>query len=835
MDQLRLSVGPPEETNSVPEELRCKRSDGKQWRCSALSMPDKTVCEKHYIQAKKRAANSALRASLKKARRMAQEEEEVGARINGFAGAGLNLGSISSARRFGEKFNRMGPIASGVIVNRENKETVSKLVFLRNGIGANNNISNGDGREFGENGIGPGPVPEDNSLKVCGVPDRPTELICHQCQENARGLLCTSCNKKSYCANCISKWYPEIPLDEIKKVCPACRGICNCQICLQGDNLIKAKVQEMGGIEKLKYLHRLLVYVLPVVKHIYASQCFEIGVEAKMQGSKVDIPRAKIDPDQQILCDFCKVPIFDYHRHCTDCSYDLCLACSRDIRDASKTIHEPKETCANSICFSELFPSWKASRSGTIPCGPHTLGGCGRSELILRRILKINWISKLAKNTEEMVYGCQVLEQMDPSCGTGEPVSSPYCALWDEVKQEGVSRFSKYWERGVPVVVRHSFEMPLASSWDPLTIWRGVKETIDEEMDDSLVVKAMDCKSQSEVEIELAEFLRGYSERNMLQRGELTRQILRLTGWPSATILEEFLVCQRPEFLVNFPLIDFIHSKWGVINLPSKLPHDSSMPEMGPGLSVSYGNSVTNLQVNMCDVVFMLMHTTGLHQQKETSTSNNHEFEGSKSINGSKIDSFSIELERENLVGAVWDVLRREDVPKLNEFLRVHWQEIGPTHQSREAEQLVYDGAIFLDEEMKVLLKNEYGIQPWSIIQQIGDAVFIPAGCAFQVRNIQSSVQLKLEFLLPESVQEAARMAQEIRCLPNDHHAKLNMLEVEKICLYAASSAIREIQKISLDPNLNLDKKFKDRNLTQAVSENLARVSSNKLQVVVNS
>lgn len=58
-----------EAMEEIPEDLRCKRSDGKQWRCSALSMPDKTVCEKHYIQAKKRAANSALRASLKKARR----------------------------------------------------------------------------------------------------------------------------------------------------------------------------------------------------------------------------------------------------------------------------------------------------------------------------------------------------------------------------------------------------------------------------------------------------------------------------------------------------------------------------------------------------------------------------------------------------------------------------------------------------------------------------------------------------------------------------------------------------------------------------------------------
>jgi [histone H3]-dimethyl-L-lysine9 demethylase len=52
--------------DAVPEDLRCKRSDGKQWRCSAPSMPDKTVCEKHYVQAKKRAASSALRATLRR-------------------------------------------------------------------------------------------------------------------------------------------------------------------------------------------------------------------------------------------------------------------------------------------------------------------------------------------------------------------------------------------------------------------------------------------------------------------------------------------------------------------------------------------------------------------------------------------------------------------------------------------------------------------------------------------------------------------------------------------------------------------------------------------------
>jgi len=71
MDNARSANG-EENAAGIPDDLRCKRSDGKQWRCTAMSMPDKTVCEKHYIQAKKRAANSAMRANLKKAKRKSQ-------------------------------------------------------------------------------------------------------------------------------------------------------------------------------------------------------------------------------------------------------------------------------------------------------------------------------------------------------------------------------------------------------------------------------------------------------------------------------------------------------------------------------------------------------------------------------------------------------------------------------------------------------------------------------------------------------------------------------------------------------------------------------------------
>nr|GMD05244.1 lysine-specific demethylase JMJ25 isoform X1 [Ipomoea batatas] len=86
---------------------------------------------------------------------------------------------------------------------------------------------------------------------------------------------------------------------------------------------------------------------------------------------------------------------------------------------------------------------------------------------------------------------------------------------------------------------------------------------------------------------------------------------------------------------------------------------------------------------------------------------------------------------------------------------------------------------------------------------------------------MQSTVQLGLDFLSPENLGEAARMAEEIRGLPNDHETKLQMLEVEKISLYAASSAIKEVQKLVLDPKTGPELGFEDPNLTAFVSENL--------------
>lgn len=87
--------------------------------------------------------------------------------------------------------------------------------------------------------------------------------------------------------------------------------------------------------------------------------------------------------------------------------------------------------------------------------------------------------------------------------------------------------------------------------------------------------------------------------------------MLKLKDWPSPSASEEFLLYQRPEFISKLPLLEFIHSKFGLLNVAAKLPHYSLQNDVGPKIFMSYGtyeelsggNSVTNLHFNMRDMV----------------------------------------------------------------------------------------------------------------------------------------------------------------------------------------------------------------------------------------
>ncbi|CAN4078997.1 unnamed protein product [Withania somnifera] len=893
MDHQRSFSGTGDDNIGIPDDLRCKRSDGKQWRCTALSMPDKTVCEKHYIQAKKRAANSAMRANMKKGKRKSMDEND------------MYSESRSDDMDLPAENQKIGDY-SGSISGKKHKEKVSKNQM----------------NYFSE-------TPQSKMFSaqdMKSTDDLDMEDVQHdECRRGYRTPPLLVWNHPEAdprrCLIPVLQGYSDMPVEEIQRICPACRGSCNCKVCMRVDNLIKVRIREIPAQNKLQYLYSLLSAVLPVVKHIHNQQCFEVELEKKLRGNGMDLVRTKLNADEQMCCNFCRIPIVDYHRHCSNCSYDLCLSCCKDLRDATKLVQEDrgkqfpgradcKETVSKEVKLSNLHLSilsklsdWKANSNGSIPCPPKQYGGCSSSVLSLKRIFKMNWVAKLVKNVEEMVSGCKVCDSGDlenPSEGklfqaahreNGDD-NFLYHPSSEDIRNEGIETFRKHWGRGKPFIIKDIYDVSSMSNWDPIEIWRGVRETtVEKAKDDNRTVKATDCFDWSEMDIQIGQFIRGYSEGRIHENG--WPEMLKLKDWPSPSASEEFLLYQRPEFISKLPLLEFIHSKWGLLNVAAKLPHYSLQNDVGPKIFISYGmyeelgrgDSVNNLHINMRDLVFLLVHISevklkgwqkakmgkiqksfaesdqkgflgdalnvssegdiskfspggdrGDGQYADTNSNANEMLVDQESgvtsqigidnfshedLNGSSLNSSDISRS-----GALWDVFRRQDVPMLVEYLRFHWEKNGDSDHLTDdsVPSPLYDGIVYLNEHHKRKLKELFGIEPWSFEQHLGEAVFIPAGCPFQVRNLQSTVQLGLDFLSPDSLGEAVRMAEEIRGLPNTHDAKLQMLEVGKISLYAASSAIKEVQKLVLDPKVGPELGFEDPNLTALVSENLEKM-----------
>lgn len=143
--------------------------------------------------------------------------------------------------------------------------------------------------------------------------------------------------------------------------------------------------------------------------------------------------------------------------------------------------------------------------------------------------------------------------------------------------------------------------------------------------------------------------------------------------------------------------------------------------------------------------------------------------------------------------GAQWDIFPREDVPKLLEYLRRHSNELSSACSHSKHVHPILDQKFFLDAYHKLRLKEEFDIQPWTFEQYTGEAIFIPAGCPYQIRKIKSCVNVVLDFISPENATRCIQLKDEIRLLPMRHKAKGKVMEVEKMALHGISAAIQDI------------------------------------------
>lgn len=171
------------------------------------------------------------------------------------------------------------------------------------------------------------------------------------------------------------------------------------------------------------------------------------------------------------------------------------------------------------------FPDWMPNSDGSIPCPPKGRGGCGTADLELRRNFKANWVMKLIKNAEDLTsnyqevdadfsQGCSLclsnISKGDNKIDTtvrqaafreGTQDNFLYCPNAVDVEDHEIEHFQSHWMRGEPVIVRNVLDKTSGLSWEPMVMWRALRETSakGKVKEETKSVKALDCLDWCEV------------------------------------------------------------------------------------------------------------------------------------------------------------------------------------------------------------------------------------------------------------------------------------------------------------------------------------------------
>lgn len=180
--------------------------------------------------------------------------------------------------------------------------------------------------------------------------------------------------------------------------------------------------------------------------------------------------------------------------------------------DDKETVSEQVELSDALLTLLTRNSDWRANSDGSIPCPPKEYGGCSSSILTLKRIFKMNWVARLLRDAEEMVSGCRVSDaRTKEKTGSDQRLLQSahreddndnylYHPFSQDLRSEGIGEFRFQWSLGHPVIVKKVCDTASMTIWDPMILWRGIRDTAEEKgKDGNRTVKAIDCFSWTEV------------------------------------------------------------------------------------------------------------------------------------------------------------------------------------------------------------------------------------------------------------------------------------------------------------------------------------------------
>ncbi|XP_005173197.2 lysine-specific demethylase 3B isoform X3 [Danio rerio] len=384
--------------------------------------------------------------------------------------------------------------------------------------------------------------------------------------------------------------------------------------------------------------------------------------------------------------------------------------------------------------------------------------------------------------------GVMGLSVLDPHTSHSWLCDGRLLCLQDPSNPNNWKIFRECWKQGQPVLVSGIHRKLKEHLWRP--------EAFSEEFGDQDVdlVNCRNCAIISDVKVR--EFWDGFQViSKRLQGSDGQPMVLKLKDWPPGEDFRDMMPTRFNDLMDNLPLPEYT-KRDGRLNLASRLPNFFVRPDLGPKMYNAYGListedrkvGTTNLHLDVSDAVNVMVYV-GIPEGE-----NDQESEVMQTIEEGDVDDMTKRrvYEIKEKPGALWHIYAAKDAEKIRELLRKVGEEQGqenpPDHDP------IHDQSWYLDQTLRRRLYEEYGVQGWSIVQFLGDAVFIPAGAPHQVHNLYSCIKAAEDFVSPEHVKHCFRLTQEFRHLSNTHTNHEDKLQVKNIIYHAVKDAVATLK-----------------------------------------
>ncbi|KAI0691401.1 hypothetical protein C8T65DRAFT_587239 [Cerioporus squamosus] len=281
-----------------------------------------------------------------------------------------------------------------------------------------------------------------------------------------------------------------------------------------------------------------------------------------------------------------------------------------------------------------------------------------------------------------------------------------------------LERFRSVWASHTPIVVR-GVHLDFQVRWTPDYFMERYGERACE---------VEDCETGLCFNgLTVSEYFQSFGQQRV--RGTGT-PILRLKDWPPRDNFSEVFPDLLDDFVKVVPAPDYC-APHGVFNLASHFPRNTVGPDLGPKIYNAYAsvsdndhNGSTRLHMDVADAVNIMTYAS--------LTSN-----GEQGY-------------------ALWHIFARHHAPLLRNYLGRR------TKGARTEGDAIHNQDTYLTPVMLDELK-QLGVEPYVIQQYVGDAVFIPAGCAHQVSNQADCMKIACDFVSPESAEMCQQIALDLR------------------------------------------------------------------------